>query len=169
MPDHTCALGTHPHSSSCPSPAARHLPFPLGLSRPPLGFVSDCPSAVGFPQVSDSSLTTPCPAFSAPYQRDILLYTVPGSSVVVAPLGTEFRSSQRWDSSLTLVWLFSAQDVSWWLSASWSDLPSCLICTTGSPRPTRCPLKTTVGHIWTVFATVSWMNLSLSNYLILHF
>ena len=84
-------------------------------------------------------------------------------------LGTEFRSSQRWDSSLTLVWLFSAQDVSWGLSASWSDLPSCLICTTGSPRPTRCPLKTTVGHIWTVFATVSWMNLSLSDYLILHF
>ena len=85
MPDHTCALGTHPHSSSHPSPGARHLPFPLGLSRPPLGFVSDCPNAVGFPQVSDSSLTTPCPAFSAPYQRDILLYTVPGSSVIIAP------------------------------------------------------------------------------------
>ena len=161
------ALGTRPHPSSHLSPAAGHPPLPLGLSSPLWACPLIFPSTVGFPWVLGFPLTPPCPPFSALSQRDILPCSVLGSSVIVPPPRTQFRSALWWDGSFVPVSRFCPGCIL--RSQCFLVKPSQAVLQ-GPQGPPRCPLKTGFRSFLKIaFATVSWMSLSLSDYLILQF
>ena len=129
------ALGTCPHPSFHYSQATGYPPLPPGLSRLPLSLFSDVPNAIGFPWASDPPLTAPvtlslhppretcCPVWS----MDLAWSFHPAGHISDQPTGEVTPLFQR-DSCLPGCILSPMPP---------DQTSGCLICTTGSPRPTQ--------------------------------